>query len=918
MTLFIGPLKLVFEVIFSIANGKIGHPGFAIIFLSLAMNILVLPLYRRADAMQEKARDTDMKLSRGISHIKKSFSGDEKMMILQTYYRQNDYSPLSSLTGSVSLLLEIPFFMAAYQFLSGLDVLNGVSFGPIKDLSSPDGLIVIGSLTLNLLPILMTLVNCISSAIYLKGFPLKTKIQLYAMAAFFLVFLYTSPSGLVFYWTLNNIFSLVKTVFYKLKNPRFVLNILTSVLGLTLLASTFVDYSVGTPRMKLFTAVVGIALIAPGVLSLVKKKLPAKEKEYKPNKAVFVIGSLFLAIFTGLFIPSSYLAASPQEYVSISSFFNPVWYAVSAFCMSAGAFLIWMRVFYWLADSKGKVYFEKGVWVLCGVFFANYMFFGRNLGIISPSLKYEGGFAFSPSEQLINIAVICVIGAVFLFVIWKWKKVAVPALLTASIAIGTMSGINLVTVNSSVSSLKPDKNGELSPENKTPEFTLSKNNKNVVLIMLDRAMGVYMPFLLNEKPELREKLDGFTYYDNVISFGGYTNFCTPSLFGGYEYTPVEMNRRSDEAMVDKHNEALKMLPVLFSENGYKTTVSDPPYAGYEWIPDLSIYGDYPEIDAYISKGKFGNEFTGELFDADNRMRNFFCFGFMKSMPLFAQKTLYGHGGYNQATSVEEFNQTRTGISQSTGVTREFLDPYSVLTSLPSITKITDTDSGTFMSFVNDTTHEPMLLQTPDYVPSRNVDNSEYDSTHTNRFKNGDSTLICDTDLQMIHYHANMASLLRLSEWFDYLRENGVYDNTRIIIVSDHGRYYGHLKELDNREGVDEDDIEMYFPLFLVKDFGAKGFNVSHEFMTNADVPTIATDGVIENPVNPFTGKALNNDEKTAHEQYIIRSHLWEVEDQNPTTFAPSTWVSVKDDIWDRDNWTYYSDYTVLSENSLGK
>ena len=40
------------------------------------------------------------------------------------------------------------------------------------------------------------------------------------MALFFLVFLYTSPSGLVFYWTLNNLFSLVKTIFYKLSTPE--------------------------------------------------------------------------------------------------------------------------------------------------------------------------------------------------------------------------------------------------------------------------------------------------------------------------------------------------------------------------------------------------------------------------------------------------------------------------------------------------------------------------------------------------------------------------------------------------------------------------------------------------------------------------------------------------------------------------
>ena len=236
-TLLIGPLKLLFELIFNYAYTFLKTPaGVAIIVLSLVMNILVLPLYKRADAMQEEARDIDKKLQKGVSHIKKSFSGDEKMMILQTYYRQNNYKPTDALKGSVSLLLEIPFFMAAYQFLSNVDALNGASLGPIKDLGAPDGLLVIGGLSINLLPILMTVINIISSTIYLKGFPVKTKIQLYAVAFFFLVFLYTSPSGLVFYWTLNNIFSLVKNIFYKLKNPKKVLRIILSVIGAVFIA----------------------------------------------------------------------------------------------------------------------------------------------------------------------------------------------------------------------------------------------------------------------------------------------------------------------------------------------------------------------------------------------------------------------------------------------------------------------------------------------------------------------------------------------------------------------------------------------------------------------------------------------------------------------------------------------------------
>ena len=70
-SLLIGPLKLLFEVIFSVALRVIENPGLSIIVLSLAMNILVLPLYRRADAIQIEARDTENKLKDVVTHIKR-------------------------------------------------------------------------------------------------------------------------------------------------------------------------------------------------------------------------------------------------------------------------------------------------------------------------------------------------------------------------------------------------------------------------------------------------------------------------------------------------------------------------------------------------------------------------------------------------------------------------------------------------------------------------------------------------------------------------------------------------------------------------------------------------------------------------------------------------------------------------------
>ena len=168
-TLLIKPLELIFELIFAASYDMLPNPAVNLVIMSLAINLLVLPLYRRADIIQAEAKAKENAIRPMVEHIKKSFKGDEKVMMLQTYYDQKNYHPLSSMKSIISLLLQIPFFIAAYQFLSHLTLLSGQSMGPIKDLSQPDGLIVIGSLTINLLPILMTVIRDLHEGTAVQG-----------------------------------------------------------------------------------------------------------------------------------------------------------------------------------------------------------------------------------------------------------------------------------------------------------------------------------------------------------------------------------------------------------------------------------------------------------------------------------------------------------------------------------------------------------------------------------------------------------------------------------------------------------------------------------------------------------------------------------------------------------------------------
>jgi len=443
------------------------------------------------------------------------------------------------------------------------------------------------------------------------------------------------------------------------------------------------------------------------------------------------------------------------------------------------------------------------------------------------------------------------------------------------------------------------------------------------VIMLDRAVGLYVPYLVNERPELQQMFDGFTYYANTISYGGHTNFGVSGLLGGYEYTPVEMNKRSDELLKDKHNEAVKLMPVLFLENGFDVTVCDPVYANYEWTPNLSVFNAYPEINAYVTEGRFSStEQKQHVIDCNHR--NFFLFSLMKTLPLCVQPSLYNYGNYFNADNLNE-NASAVHIftspSTSTGYNEAFMKAYNVLLNLSDITTVDENSDGNFLFFSNNATHQIMLLQEPAYEPKIVVDNRQYDAENTDRFTVNGVSLEMNDSNQYAHYQINMAALLRLGEWFDYLRQLGVYDNTRIIIVSDHGynvyhhEMFIHSKDSDYTDSGHK-DVEYYYPLLLVKDFNAHGFTTSEEFMTNADVPTLAFEGLIENPVNPFTGKAITDDEKYAHDQYVILSGEWDTTVNNGTAFLPSTWGSVHTDLRDPDNWTFYEESIVLTEHAF--
>lgn len=124
--IFISPIELIIDWVFTFFMRQLPFLGVlgAIVGVSLAINFLALPIYNIADSLQDKERLLQKKLKPGIDRIKSVFKGDERFMILQTFYKENHYHPAYAFRSSLSILIEIPFFIAAYHYLSNCEALS--------------------------------------------------------------------------------------------------------------------------------------------------------------------------------------------------------------------------------------------------------------------------------------------------------------------------------------------------------------------------------------------------------------------------------------------------------------------------------------------------------------------------------------------------------------------------------------------------------------------------------------------------------------------------------------------------------------------------------------------------------------------------------------------------------------------------
>ncbi len=505
---------------------------------------------------------------------------------------------------------------------------------------------------------------------------------------------------------------------------------------------------------------------------------------------------------------------------------------------------------------EALVLFTILVVALCDVFFFNIEY-----GTLTTQFKLvkETNLGATTTMKTLGPFIVGAITVILFLIIDTYGRTGIFSLISLTVIIAELAvGItktNQINKRFSAYSVLKEEVQENSNAQGEGIYTLSKGGKNVVVIFLDRAVNSLFPYAMEQLEGLKEQYEGFTYYPNTVSFGNVTVIGSPAMMGGYEYTPDKMNER-EGFLQDLHNEASTLAPILFSNAGYSVTVTDPPFPNYSARHDLSAFSSIDNVktgemydkflDRYISK--FVNyDITDEELTSltENGAVNF---SILQIIPNIFRMTFY-------------CNCFDSLLSNSFDSSITDTDAFKWLSALYYLDESTSfTESGNTYTFIgNELTHNPILLNSELLAPA--TDDDTFDSIVPKTSQNA-----------INHYSSFCAALKQIRRWIDYLKENDCYDNTRIIITSDHGT--------DIDTGICSSTMSTFMPLLLFKDFNARGeLETDETFMTNADTLFLSTEGLEEiTMVNPYTGNDLVEEKENGATVYGIYADEWNAPD----------------------------------------
>ena len=211
--------KILLNIMYIIHSG-VGNWGLSIILLTVIVKAIFWPLTSYSAQSSKKMQ----LLQEPMKELREKYADKPERMQKETMALFKKYG-VNPLAGCLPMLIQFPIFLGLYWMLRTSSELRYEPFLWISDLSMPDTVAHIGGIPLNIMPLINGVVMFFQMQLMPMS-PTADPAQQKIMRFFPLMFLfimYGFSSGLVLYWTVQSLLSVVQTVLVYRKKENLVL-----------------------------------------------------------------------------------------------------------------------------------------------------------------------------------------------------------------------------------------------------------------------------------------------------------------------------------------------------------------------------------------------------------------------------------------------------------------------------------------------------------------------------------------------------------------------------------------------------------------------------------------------------------------------------------------------------------------------
>jgi YidC/Oxa1 family membrane protein insertase len=215
-SVLIGWLVEILKFFLELFHRLIPNYGVAIILVTVLLKVLLFPLTRKSYESTARMQTLQPKMN----ELREKYKGNPQKLNqeMAAMYKKEGVSPLG---GCLPMLLQFPILIAFYSLLNTHFALRGAVFIPgwINDLSAPEAIFTFTPVNIlsfefgavRALPFIMLVTTFLSSKLMQSpstdASGRNMKMMTYMMPIMFFFILYNMPSGLLLYWTMQNIFT---------------------------------------------------------------------------------------------------------------------------------------------------------------------------------------------------------------------------------------------------------------------------------------------------------------------------------------------------------------------------------------------------------------------------------------------------------------------------------------------------------------------------------------------------------------------------------------------------------------------------------------------------------------------------------------------------------------------------------------